>query len=188
MIMFERKNKKGNNQEIKIKNPYSEIWIDLNDIELTKSFERFRLSSVDDQIFIHNGNIYFIDQKSVEPLIKYDPLMKILKPMQKIKRILSSRRLGFIDFILSDGTDNIIMPLTRENALKSIEIVKTTPMMLKGITENTKYAKFIRSLNNKKDGTNFEGKWLYIVLIVIAVLVVGLFVTGVITPEMLGVR
>jgi hypothetical protein len=175
------------NKPIKFKNIFHEIWIDIDDLE-SKSYERFRLESIHDQIFIHEGNIYVIDKKCVEKLTKYDMMLDVLGGYKKLVRLLSFKKLGFIEFKSESNVDNIILPVDRTNALEMIQPVKPTPPLLKVITESSKYAKFIRSLNMKKLGMELKGKWIYIVVIIIIAIIIGLFITGVITPEMLGVN
>ena len=183
---------KKTKKPLKLKNPFNEIWIDINDIdypEQTKSYSRFRLEHPDDQIFICDGNIYVIDKRCIEKLNKYNPNMDILHGFTKLKEILSFKRIGFLDFKYENGTDNIIFPINRESIIDMIQPVKPSPALLKVLTESKKYESFIRTLpKNEKSKMELKGKGIYIIVIIIVALVVGLFATGIIDISMLGVK
>lgn len=177
---------------LKLKNPFDEVWIDINDIdypEQTKSFERFRLENPDDQIFINNGNIYVIDKRCIEKLEKYNPNLDILKGYKKIIEYFSFKKIGFLDFKNVQGVDNVIFPINRETVVGMIQPVKPSPALLKVLTENTKYQSFIRTLPNKNKGKlELKGRGIYIIVILIVAVVIALFASGIINLEMLGVK
>jgi len=177
---------------LKLKNPFHEVWIDINDIdypEQTKSFERFRLENPDDQIFINNGNIYVIDKRCIEKLEKYNPNLDIQKGYKKIIEYFSFKKIGFLDFKNIQGVDNVIFPINRETVVGMIQPVKPSPALLKVLTENTKYQSFIRTLPNKNKGKlELKGRSIYIIVILIVAVVIALFASGIIDLEMFGVK
>jgi hypothetical protein len=141
------------------------------------TFERILIENVTDKVFIKEGKIFTILPEYVQP-VKYDSETEVLHGIKKIKRMMATKRLGILYYIIDENNitaNNKYEPKSKYEMVKEyVGYVKCNALLFKAWTESMDYKNAIRSLPTSKLNFNFKGKWIVIIGIIVVIVVVGL--------------